>query len=62
MLLKDLIPNVSNKKIPINYLENNQNIITIYYKEWIELFKQLNYTMKYISEVLSNPNISREIR
>lgn len=44
------IPNVSNKKIPINYLENNQNIITIYYKEWIELFKQLNYTMKYISD------------
>lgn len=44
------IPNINNKRIPISYLENNQNIVTIYYKEWIELFKHLNYTMKYISD------------
>lgn len=44
------IPNINNKKIPITYLENNKNIITIYYKEWIDLFKQLNYTMKYIAD------------
>ncbi len=44
------IQNINNKRIPISYLENNQNIVTIYYKEWIELFKQLNYTMKYISD------------
>ena len=30
--------------------EISQNIVTIYYKEWIELFKHLNYTMKYISD------------
>ena len=44
------IPNINNKKIPITYLENNKNIVTIYYKEWIDLFKQLNYTMKYIAD------------
>lgn len=47
--IKKAVPENSFRRLPISYLEKNLNIITIFYKEWIELFKQLNFTMKYIS-------------
>lgn len=51
-LLKYIKENITEnnlRRLPITYLENNANMITIFYKEWIELFKQLNFTMKYIN-------------
>lgn len=40
---------IPNKKlIPLNYLINNQTIITISLQEWITLFKNINTTMKYV--------------
>lgn len=37
------------KMVGLDYYLSKENIITIYYKEWIEIFEHLRFTMKYLS-------------
>ena len=43
------IPNI--RFIPVSYLEQYENIITIDYKDWITLIKTLRSTMKYLNDI-----------